>query len=85
MSIKINPDIIVEDVDDGLVLINPLTGKIRVLNTTGSFIWTSLANGKTALEIQSHLVDSYQLSQEQAAADVETFILDLHNRGLLVQ
>ena len=85
MSIKINPDIIIEDVDDGLVLINPLTGKIRVLNTTGSFIWTSLANGKTVLEIQHHLVDNYQLSQEQAAADVEIFILDLHNRGLLVQ
>jgi len=85
MSIKINPDIIVEDVDDGLVLINPSTGKIRVLNTTGSFIWTSLADGKTPLQIQSHLIDSYQLSQEQAAADVESFILELHNRGLLVR
>ena len=85
MSIRINPDIIIEDVDDGLVLINPLTGQIRVLNTTGSFIWTSLADGKTEADIQSHLADSYQLSAEQAAADVETFIVDLHNRGLLVR
>ena len=84
MSIKINPDIIVEDVDDGLVLINPISGHIRVLNATGSFIWTSLTDDKTVSEIQIELANNYQLSIEQATSDIETFILDLHNRGLLI-
>ena len=82
---KINPDVIVEEVEDGFVIINPLTGQIRVLNKTGSFIWALLADGKSVADIPEHLVNSYGLTIEQATADVEVFILDLHNRDLLTQ
>ena len=80
---KINVDVIVEEVEDGFVLINPFTGQIRVLNKTGSFIWALLADGETVVDLPQHLVNKYGLTIEQATADVEVFILDLHNRDLL--
>ena len=85
MSIKINSDILVEKVDDGFVLINPLTGQIRVLNATGSLIWSLLADDKSVIDIQNELINTYQLSEDQVIIDVETFISDLHSRGLLTR
>ncbi len=82
---KINADVIVEEVDDGFVIINPITGQIRVLNKAGSFIWALLADGETVADIPQHLVNRYDLTTEQATADVDVFILDLHNRGLLTE
>ena len=82
---KINADVIVEEVEDGFVIINPFTGQIRVLNKTGSFIWTLLADGETVADIPQHLVNNYGLTIEQATADVEIFVLDLRNRNLLAE
>ena len=82
---KINADVIVEEVEDGFVIINPFTGQIRVLNKTGSFIWALLADGETVADIPQQLVNRYDLTIEQATADVDVFILDLHNRGLLTE
>ena len=82
---KINADVIVEEVDDGFVIINPFTGQIRVLNKTGSFIWALLADGETVADLPQHLVNEYGLTIKQSTADVEVFILDLHNRGLLTE
>lgn len=85
MAIKLNPDILVEKVDDGVVLINPSSGQIRVLNATGSLIWSLLTDDKSVVDIQKELINTYQLSEERSIADVETFISDLHSRGLLMR
>lgn len=85
MPIKLNSDILVEKVDDGFVLINPSSGQIRVLNATGSLIWSLLSDDKSVIDIQNELINTYQLSEDQAIIDVETFISDLHNRGLLTR
>jgi len=82
---KINADVVVEKVEDGFVIVNPFTGQVRVLNKTGSFIWTLLADGETVANVPQHLAARYGLPIEQATTDSDIFILDLHNRGLLTE
>lgn len=69
--------------DGDAVIISPRNGKIRVLNHSGAVIWQQLVAEKSVPEIISALVDQYEISLEQAHADLETFLNDLTQRGLV--
>lgn len=69
--------------DGDAVIISPRNGKIRVLNHSGAVIWQQLVAEKSVSEIINALVDQYEISLEQAHADLETFLNDLTQRGLV--
>lgn len=69
--------------DGDAVIVSPRSGKIQVLNQSGALIWQWLATGKSTAEILSALVDEYTISPEQAHLDLETFLTDLTQRGLV--
>jgi hypothetical protein len=65
------------------IIVSPRNGKIRVLNQSGAFIWQLLAAEQSILEISNALVEQYEISQEQAFLDLEAFLHDLTQRGLV--
>lgn len=78
------PELIWREVDDGVVVVSPKVGKVRVLNEVGTAIWQRLADGRTINEIESFLVEQYEISRERAASDLRSFLSDLTERGLLI-
>lgn len=58
------------------------SGIIR-LNETGKFLWEKLSADKTEDELCEALLSEYELSEEQARADVSAFVQKLKEAGLL--
>lgn len=51
------------------------------LSETGSLIWERLEQGATEDELVGALLDAYDVTREQAAADVRSFVGELSKRG----
>lgn len=53
------------------------------LNGTGRFLWERLQTGASAQELKDALMEAYDVSREQAQADVDMFIEKLTENGFL--
>lgn len=81
---RVAPDLIWRLLDDNAVVVSPRVGEVRVLNGVGTVIWQLLVECRSRKDILTHLVANYQVSPEQAAADLDRFLLDLAGRGVIV-
>lgn len=52
-------------------------------NASGALLWQALARGATRAELEATLVDAYAIEPERARADVDAFLADAEERGLL--
>jgi hypothetical protein len=52
-------------------------------NPTGALLWEALAQGATSAGLASLLVERYAIEPEQARGDVERFLVDARERGLI--
>ena len=53
------------------------------LNETGVLLWNRLKDGASAQELTDALTAEYDVSPEQAAADVDAFLQQLQKAGCL--
>ncbi|NLH99090.1 MAG: PqqD family protein [Chthonomonadales bacterium] len=85
---KAKSGFVLREVGDGTVLVPTgervvdMNGMI-VLNDTGKFIWERLDGSHTPAQIAQALVDVYDVSLEDATADVESFVAELGQLGIL--
>lgn len=79
----LSPQLIWRELDDGTVVVTPDEGKVRVLNRTGTSIWLQIDGQHSLTEIADHLVEDFEISQEQAVSDVTAFLTDLSQKGLI--
>lgn len=68
---------------DGAAILNPETGTITALNSTGAFVWQALERGEDAARIARDLARETGTQTEAAERDVRQFIEDLRNRKLV--
>ena len=75
----------------GLTLILPvgaaaarLNGMIQV-NETGAFLWEQLAVPQTRESLAAALTDAYEVTREQAAADVDRFLSALASTEAILE
>jgi len=66
------------------VVLTPMSSKIHGLNETGSRIWELLADEPTVGELVARIHREFQVSEEQARADIEVFVEELKSRGLIM-
>lgn len=71
------------DLSDGVVLVSPGRGVVRVLNGVGAHIWRLMDGERTITGIQSALIERYEVSSDTLSNDLRTFLADLETRGLL--
>jgi hypothetical protein len=76
-------EVVWRDVGDELVVLELSTSTYLTLNGTAKQIWEGLAGGATRGALVESLVDRYQISADQARADVDSFVAELSSRGLL--
>lgn len=79
---KQNPDFLLRDVADSLVLVpvgeaaKRFPGMIT-LNETGKFLWEALAAEQTAETLTALLLEQYEVDAAQARKDVDAFLNNL--------
>ena len=66
------------------VVLTPMNSRIHGLNETGSRIWELLESEPTVGELVARIHTEFQVSEEQARVDIEAFVEELKNRGLIV-
>jgi hypothetical protein len=72
-----NPDVVLreEDPDEGGLLFNPDTNQVKVINTTGLFIWQQCGEVRTLEEIVAEVQKGFdEVPSEQVAQDVQEFV-----------
>ena len=52
-------------------------------NPSGALLWEALAEGATSAGLASLLVERYAIEPDQARDDVERFLVDARERGLI--
>jgi len=80
-----NPDVVLREEDeDGGLLFNPDTNQVKVLNSTGLFIWKQLECAKQVDTIASSLQLYFsETPEEVVVTDVQDFIDGLVSSGFI--
>jgi len=72
-----NPDVVLreEDPDEGALLFNPDTNQVKVINTTGLFIWQQCGVARTLDEIIAEVQKGFdEVPLEQITKDIKEFV-----------
>lgn len=80
-----NPDVILREEDpDGALLFNPDTNQVRVINTTGLFIWKHCDGTRDLGAIISALKDAFDnVPEKEVAVQVHDFVADMRANGFI--
>jgi len=80
-----NPDVILREEDpDGALLFNPDTNQIRVINTTGLFIWKHCDGTRNLPAIVSAMKEAFDdVPDKEVDAQVHDFVADMHTNGFI--
>ncbi|MDX9993536.1 MAG: PqqD family peptide modification chaperone [Anaerolineales bacterium] len=80
-----NPDVVLREEDeDGGLLFNPDTNQVKVVNTTGLYIWQKFARACSAQEVVAGLQQEFEdVPADEVAADVQTFLDDMLQTGFI--
>lgn len=87
---KRNPDFLLRDVAGTLVIV-PVGSAVRefpgmmTMNTTGAYIWELLENEQTVETLTEALADRYDVSKDEAQADVIAFLEKLKPTGAVTE
>lgn len=76
-----NPDVLVTDLNNELVLLHPTSSEMFSLNTTARVLWQALPAPLD--ELVGVLVGRYGVNDEQARLDAQQVMLDLKKRDLV--
>ena len=84
--IRAKEDVVFTDLDDGsAVLLHLQTKYYFSLNETGSFLWKLLERGSGASEadLAEELCSAFDVEPDKAKSDVNEFLRDLREQGLI--
>ncbi len=72
-----------EEVDGEVVLYDPVAPRLLVLNATGAAVWRRCDGSMTVRALVRALIDALGAPPEQVGADVDAFLRQLLEAGLL--
>jgi hypothetical protein len=73
--------LVAEQMEDGIVMLDPESDRYLRLNATGRLIWEALAEPATVAELARVLSERSGISRERAEADASEFIEGLIEFG----
>ena len=83
MQYRIPDDVLHRLVQSDTVILNAATNAYVSLNGSAGRIWELFGAGHTAEEVQSMMVDEFEVDPDVVAADVAATLQSLLQRGLL--
>jgi hypothetical protein len=79
-----NPEIAVDQEDDGALLFHPDSGEVQILNTTGAFLFRLLDGSHSREDLVDSLLRQYDIENRDAAEkDVDEFLTALKGKSLV--
>jgi hypothetical protein len=80
-----NPDVVLREEDeDGGLLFNPDTNQVKVINTTGLFIWQLCKEAHTLDQVVIEFQKAFEdVPSEQVAQDVQEFVDSMVSGGFV--
>ena len=80
-----NPDIVLrEEEEDAALLFNPDTGQVKVLNSTGLFIWQRCDGNNNLPSIVAAMRESFNdVPEDQITSDITDFIDGMTATGFI--
>lgn len=84
-SMRVSPDVVTQDLDDGLVLLNLRTGIYWGLNRTGAVIWRGIEKHAGAEKICLQLQSEFDGSEKDLASAVGSLLSELAAERLIVE
>ena len=80
-----NPDVVLREEDpDGGLLFNPDTNQIRVLNTTGLFVWQLCDGSQNLPGIVTAMQESFDgVPEDEVAGQVTEFVDEMVTSGFI--
>lgn len=72
-----------QEVDGETILLDLEASAYLGTNASGSVLWSGLAAGSTRQELVDRVCTRFEVTEEQAAADVDTFLQTCAERGYL--
>jgi Coenzyme PQQ synthesis protein D (PqqD) len=72
-----------KEVDGEVVALDEREAVYLAANPAGAVLWRALASGATHDALVDGLVSTFGIATDRASADVDAFITDLRERGLL--
>jgi hypothetical protein len=71
------------DVGDELVALDAAAGSCFGFNAVATAVWRNLENPKAFDELRSELLDEFDVSAEECAAELQMLLDDLIDKGLV--
>jgi hypothetical protein len=78
-----SPDVASRRLGDEVVLVHLKTNRIFSLSPTGARFWELLSDGRTRPEIEAQLLEEYDVSREEASAEIDSLVTMLQTEGLV--
>lgn len=82
-EIRRSPNHLGCEVGDEKVILHTRSGQYLGMNPVAAFIWDLLATPRQATELVQEIVARYEVDSATATSDVDTFIADLSDAGLI--
>lgn len=71
------------EIDGEILALNLESSSYLQTNSAGGGLWKMLIGGASREHLIDHLVATYEIERERATVDVDAFVADLNERGLL--
>ena len=73
------------EIDGEVVVLDVERSHYLNLNATGCVLWLMLAEGATERQLADKLIDEFDVTEQTARADVESFLTGCRENGLLAE
>lgn len=83
-SVRVNVDVVSQQLGDEVILLNLKTGVYWGLNRTGAAIWQEIEDHGDVQRILATLQDRYDASEQRIVSLVRELLAQLLKEGLLV-
>ncbi|MGH7297447.1 MAG: PqqD family protein [Polyangiaceae bacterium] len=84
MGIRPAPSVHTRSFDGELVILDMARGEYLALDAIGSALWKGVEEGRSLGDVAAQIVAVYDVSLEQATADLKALLDDLIARGLFI-
>jgi hypothetical protein len=71
--------------EDETIVLDLRSSTYLATNAAGTILWRELEQGTTRSRLVGALIEEFEVSVERAGADVDAFLEDCRNRGLLAE
>ncbi len=70
-------------IEDENFILNRADSVLHALNPTAALMWDAIQNQNTPHEIAQKIVDTFEVSFEEALSDTRTFLSECEKKGLI--